>query len=124
MMPCKKCGMLPKDCNCHTKEHKNITGPCQQCGEVIPAKLLKDNQNGMELCGECLTISQMEPSEREYFRATAAANGMQLIDMPLHLQVANMKNMSLEEYLKTLPRNRQQFKEYFKDGITIGGVTL
>ena len=94
---------------------------------ILPAKLLKDNQAGKELCGDCLTISQMEPSEREYFRVTAAAHGMQLIDMPLHLRVANMKNIGLEEYLKTVPRGpsgRQQFKEYFKDGITIGGVTL
>ena len=123
MKSCKKCGMLSKDCQCNVKQHQSVTGPCQKCGEVHHVKYLRD-YDGLEVCADCLTIAQLEPSEREYFRVVAEKYRFPLVAMPLHLQVANIKNMALEEYLATLPRNREQFAEYHKDGITIGGVTL
>ena len=99
------------------------TSPCQKCGEVHAIKYLK-NWNGLEICSDCLSTQGIPPADREYFRAIAREYKVPLVDIKTHLLAANTKNIKLEDYLATLPRSREEFREYFKDGITIGGITL
>jgi hypothetical protein len=67
----------------------------------------------------------MAPDDREYYRTLAQRFRFRLVDIPTHVAAANQLNQPIEEYLATLPRNRQEFIDYFKGkNITIGGQKI
>ena len=120
MKPCKNCGQLPKNCSCNTKEETAKTANCKTCYMIHRTDYLIYGN-----CHDCHSISQMEPTDREYYRTLAAQYRFKLVDIPTHVMAANSKNQPIEEYLATLPRNAEAFREYFKGkNITIGGERL
>ena len=122
---CKNCGMLHKDCTCRKKEKEKRapTTNCGKCNAIHRTCYLKSYQ-GQEICNTCWTIAQIPPADREYQRTLANQFNLKLQDIATHIEAANIKNMTIEDYLRSLPRTREQFVEYFKQGITIGGITL
>ena len=100
-------------CPCGWKKEKTTNRqaltPCQDCGEVYQSQYLK-HYAGREICADCLTIRQIPAQDRKYFEEMSKQFKFPVQDMPLHLAVANKKQMLLPEYLATLPRNRKEFE--------------
>ena len=120
MNVCNKCGLLANACNCGKKEAAAKTSNCKTCNMIHRTDYLIYGN-----CHDCHSISQMEPTDREYYRTLAAQYRFKLVDMPTHVMAANRKNQPIEEYLADLPRNAEAFREYFKGkNITIGGERL
>ena len=87
---------------------------CPRCSVMTRAKYLK-SYGHEEICSDCLTITQYPPADREYYRVLANKYRLKLYDIGTHVLAANVKNMAIEQYLETLPRTREQFREYWKD---------
>ena len=117
MKPCKVCGQLPKNCSCRDQKEKLKSTNCKTCNVIHREDYLIQVN-----CHDCHTVSQMAPDDREYYRTLAHQYRFKLVDIPTHVAAANRLNQPIEEYLESLPRNRQQFVDYFKDkNVTIGG---
>lgn len=130
-MKCGDCGtsFQGKYCPCGWSqtgtETKSTVAICSDCQETHALIHLKNAIPGKELCSTCFTIAQWNPADREYYRMLAKEHKVPMIDIPTHLLAANARNETLDEYLPTLPKTREQFRKYFKNKpITIGGITL
>ena len=125
MKPCKNCGFMPKDCTCKGTEKKETSAPCQLCGVIHKRIYLKNTSPGVECCTSCFIIEQLPAEDKAFFQQMSDESGLPVQDMPLHMLVANKKNIPLGAYLQTLPRNAEQYKAYFKGkDINIGGRKL
>jgi hypothetical protein len=117
-MSCKKCGFVK--CRCEKNETKPKTTNCRTCNHIHHVHYLIEGQ-----CHDCWTVAQMPPDDREYYRVLAKEYNFKLVDIPIHVAAANRLNQTIEDYLASLPRSREEFKAYFKGrGINIGGVSL
>ena len=124
MKPCNNCGNLPQHCTCNKKESKSTTAKCQLCGDIHHRRYLV-NYDGMEICHDCNSIKHISPEQLNFFKQMAAEHDLPLVDMPTHLLAANRLNEPLGAYLLSLPRSREEFREYFRGkNITIGGERL
>ena len=129
-MKCEDCGtnFRGKVCPCGWKAGGNTPkaqrSACMSCGEVHNREYLV-NSGSREICNDCLLIEQLSPEDRAYFKQMSDEYKFPVQDMPAHLMAANNINMPLPAYLITLPRNRAEFAEYWKDReIKIGNITL
>jgi len=127
-MKCKSCetNFHGKVCPCGWRatnaQPTAKRSPCNACGEIHNASYLK-KYNGQEICSGCLLLVQMKPEDRAYFQTLSTEYKFPVVDMPLHLLVANKLNMQLPVYLQTLPRNKQEYDAYWENRkINIGGI--
>ena len=122
-MKCPECNTTIKGkvCPCGWRSSPQQDKPkstnCKTCNVIHREDYLIQGN-----CHDCHTVSQMAPDDREYYRTLASQYRFKLVDIPTHVMAANRLNQPIEEYLESLPRNRQQFVDYFKDkNVTIGG---
>jgi hypothetical protein len=126
-MKCNDCGSnmgTRKVCACGwspSSTPKQTSAGCQLCG-VIHKRIYLANYEGMEICHDCLSIKHVSPEQIAYFKQMSAEYNVPLVDMPTHLKAANRLNEPLPAYLLSLPRSREEFREYFRGkNVTIGG---
>jgi len=123
-MKCPDCKSTVRGnvCPCGWKANKQEapkTTNCRTCNHIHHVHYLIEGQ-----CHDCWTVAQMQPDDREYYRVLAKEYNFKLVDIPIHVAAANRLNQTIEDYLASLPRSREEFKTYFKGGITIGGIQL
>ncbi len=115
---CKNCGMLKKDCVCATNKRDEVAR-CPRCSTMTRSKYLK-SYAGQELCSNCMTIAQYEPTDREYYKTLANQYQLKLFDIGTHVDAANKLNQPIEDYLEKLPKTPEEFREYFKGSANAG----
>ena len=116
---CNDCGNLKKNCTCGPAENANRCDVCKRKvnklftvgSDEFKKDVCLNDWNKLAINTRALQgMSRIKMDDLLYLEACAEKSGFPLIDMPLHLKAANKKNMTLDDYLATLPRNRKEFE--------------